>query len=223
MFVGLDVGKEEHHACALDIDGNRVYDKALPQDETRLRELLSGLQERGPVLVVVDPASLDRGVAGRGRASGGGSGGLPARKLGDAPDRRPLCPGNAKTDARDAYVIAEAARSMPHALRRVDTGDEASARSGGDRRLRRRPPPTGGGDPGREPDQRPPGPRPPRPLLGTRSWGSGSNNARRWSCWLVSAAPKVWPRRGAAGACQVVCVSDSGHMLWCSGLVIGNG
>lgn len=38
-----------------------------------------------------------------------------------------LHPGNAKTDARDAYVIAEAARSMPHALRRVDIGDEALA------------------------------------------------------------------------------------------------
>jgi transposase len=38
-----------------------------------------------------------------------------------------LHPGNAKTDARDAYIIAEAARSMPHALRRVDTGDETLA------------------------------------------------------------------------------------------------
>lgn len=38
-----------------------------------------------------------------------------------------LHPGNSKTDARDAYVIAEAARTMPHALRRVDVGDEALA------------------------------------------------------------------------------------------------
>lgn len=36
-----------------------------------------------------------------------------------------LHPGQAKTDARDAYIIAEAARTMPHAVRRVDTGDEA--------------------------------------------------------------------------------------------------
>jgi transposase len=36
-------------------------------------------------------------------------------------------PGNAKTDARDAYVIADAARTLPHTLRRVDTGDETLA------------------------------------------------------------------------------------------------
>jgi transposase len=38
-----------------------------------------------------------------------------------------LYPGNAKTDARDAYIIADAARTLPHALRRVDVGDEALA------------------------------------------------------------------------------------------------
>jgi hypothetical protein len=35
-----------------------------------------------------------------------------------------LYPGQAKTDARDAHIIADAARTMPHTLRRVDTGDE---------------------------------------------------------------------------------------------------
>ncbi|MFV0460176.1 MAG: transposase, partial [Actinomycetales bacterium] len=59
VFVGLDVGKGEHHACALDADGTRIHDKPLPQDETRLRELLTRLQQHGPVLVVVDqPASI---------------------------------------------------------------------------------------------------------------------------------------------------------------------
>ena len=36
-------------------------------------------------------------------------------------------PGNAKTDARDAFVIADAARTMPHTLRRVDLGEETLA------------------------------------------------------------------------------------------------
>jgi len=31
-----------------------------------------------------------------------------------------LYPGNAKTDARDAYIIADAARTVPDALRRLD-------------------------------------------------------------------------------------------------------
>jgi hypothetical protein len=47
--------------------------------------------------------------------------GLAMRRIAD------LHPGNAKTDARDAYVIADAARTLPHTLRRVDVGDEAPA------------------------------------------------------------------------------------------------
>jgi hypothetical protein len=35
-----------------------------------------------------------------------------------------LHPGQGKTDARDAHVIADAARTMPHTLRRVGTDDE---------------------------------------------------------------------------------------------------
>ena len=38
-----------------------------------------------------------------------------------------LHPGTAKTDARDAYVIAEAAPTMPRTLRRVDLADETLA------------------------------------------------------------------------------------------------
>jgi len=38
-----------------------------------------------------------------------------------------LYPGQAKTDARDAFIIADTARTMPHTLRRVDTGDEILA------------------------------------------------------------------------------------------------
>jgi len=47
--------------------------------------------------------------------------GLAMRRIAD------LHPGSAKTDARDAYVIAEAARTMPHTLRRVDMNDDALA------------------------------------------------------------------------------------------------
>lgn len=34
VFVGLDVGDEEHHACGLDLDGNRVHDKGSPAART---------------------------------------------------------------------------------------------------------------------------------------------------------------------------------------------
>ncbi len=38
-----------------------------------------------------------------------------------------LHPGWAKTDARDAQGIADAARTMPHTLRRLSTDDETLA------------------------------------------------------------------------------------------------
>lgn len=59
VYLGLDVGEDEHHATGLDPAGKRVHDKALPQDEAALRAVYDKLAERGPVLVVVDqPASI---------------------------------------------------------------------------------------------------------------------------------------------------------------------
>lgn len=125
VYLGLDVGKAEHHACALSAEGKRLHDKALPQDEAKLRELFTRLAAKGRVLVVVDqPASIGALAVTVARAEGLGIAYLPGLAMRRIAD---LHPGNSKTDARDAYVIAEAARTMPHALRRVDGGDEALA------------------------------------------------------------------------------------------------
>ncbi|MDR3084657.1 MAG: IS110 family transposase [Streptomyces sp.] len=125
VFLGLDVGKEEHHACGLSPHGERVHDKPLPQSEAKIRAAFEALSTRGPVLVVVDqPASIGALAVTVARDLGIDVAYLPGLAMRRIAD---LHPGNAKTDARDAYVIAEAARSMPHALRRVDTGDEALA------------------------------------------------------------------------------------------------
>lgn len=37
VFVGVDVGKGQHHAVALDRSGKRLRNKALPNDEAKLR------------------------------------------------------------------------------------------------------------------------------------------------------------------------------------------
>src|SRR3954452_10074662 len=125
VFCGLDVGKEAHHACALDVTRRRLFDAALPQDEVRLRELFSRLAEHGPVLVVVDqPNTIGALPIAVARALGLGVAYLPGLAMRRIAD---LHPGSAKTDARDAYVIADAARSLPHTLRRVDVGEEALA------------------------------------------------------------------------------------------------
>lgn len=54
MFCGVDVGKGEHHAVGLDTTGKRLFDQALPNDESRLRALFDQLATHGPPLIVVD-------------------------------------------------------------------------------------------------------------------------------------------------------------------------
>ncbi len=60
VFLGLDVGKGEHHATAITPAGKKAFDKRLPDTEPKLRELFAKLQAKhGTVLVVVDqPASI---------------------------------------------------------------------------------------------------------------------------------------------------------------------
>src|ERR687893_2574867 len=128
VFLGLDVGKGDHHAVGLDPAGRRRHDAPLPNSEPKLREVFGKLAVHGPVLVVVDqPATIGAlpvAVARACRHEVGYLPGLAMRRLAD------LYPGTAKTDARDAFVIADAARTLPHTLRRVDLGDEALAELG---------------------------------------------------------------------------------------------
>ena len=125
VFIGVDVGKGEHHAVALDRSGKRLLDKALPNDEAKLRVLITGLKAHGDILLVVDqPATIGALPVTVARAEGIQVAYLPGLALRRIAD---LHEGEAKTDARDAAIIAEAARSMPHALRALPQTDEALA------------------------------------------------------------------------------------------------
>ncbi|MEX5635470.1 IS110 family transposase [Parafrankia sp. FMc2] len=125
VFCGLDVGKETHHATALNPAGKKIHDRPLPNDEPALRQVFTQLTEAGRVLVIVDqPASIGALSIAVARQMGLDVAYLPGlamRRLAD------LHPGESKTDARDAYVIADAARTLPHTLRRVGTDDETLA------------------------------------------------------------------------------------------------
>jgi len=96
------VGKQDHHACALDAGGKRLFDAPLPQDQKRLEELFSELTAHGPVLVIVDQSNtigaLAIAVARSMDIQVAYLPGLAMRRIAD------LHPGTAKTDARDAYV-----------------------------------------------------------------------------------------------------------------------
>ncbi|MGW9550214.1 IS110 family transposase [Citricoccus zhacaiensis] len=125
VFLGVDVGKGEHHAVALDRAGKKLYDKALPNDETKMRAVIDQLTAHGTVLFVVDqPATIGALPVAVAQAAGVTVGYLPGLAMRRIAD---LHPGEAKTDARDAAIIAEAARTMPHTLRSIEVADEQVA------------------------------------------------------------------------------------------------
>ncbi|WP_176373773.1 IS110 family transposase, partial [Burkholderia pseudomallei] len=97
VFVGVDVGKGQHHAVALDRNGKRLYNKAMPNDEAKLRALISELRAHGRLLFVVDqPATIGALPVAIARDEGvmvAYLPGLAMRRIAD------LHAGEAKTDA----------------------------------------------------------------------------------------------------------------------------
>ena len=122
VFCGVDVAREAHHAVAVDRSGRKLVDRPLANDEAALRELFTELAGSGRVLVVVDqPASIGALAIAVARSMGVEVGYLPGLAMRRIAD---LYPGEGKTDARDAFVIADAARTLPHALRRVGPDEQ---------------------------------------------------------------------------------------------------
>ncbi|WP_030893414.1 IS110 family transposase, partial [Streptomyces varsoviensis] len=144
MFLGLDVGKSTHHGHGLTPAGKKVFDKPLPNSEPKLRAVFDKLTAKfTTVLVIVDqPASIGALPLTVARDSGCKVAYLPGLAMRRIAD---LYPGEAKTDAKDAAVIADAARTMPHTLPRLDHqavtwllerhGSPAALRKAGRRRL----------------------------------------------------------------------------------------
>lgn len=126
VFLGLDVGKSLHHGHGLTPAGKTVFDKPLPNSEPKMRAVLDKLTAKfGTVLMVVDqPASIGALPLTVARDAGCQVAYLPGlamRRLAQ------VSPGDAKTDAKDALVIAEAARTMAHTLRSLETSDQITA------------------------------------------------------------------------------------------------
>lgn len=96
VFIGVDVGKTDHHAVALNREGKKLLDKALPQDEAKLKEIIRSLAKHGRALFVVDqPATIGALPVAVAQAEGilvGYLPGLAMRRIAD------LHPGEAKTE-----------------------------------------------------------------------------------------------------------------------------
>lgn len=128
IFLGLDVGKTDHWACAVTKDGTKIWNRTLPNDEARIVEVYQGLRTQGTVLVVVDqPATIGALAVAVAQHLG-----IPVAYLPGLSMRRiaDMYPGTAKTDEKDAFIIADAARTMPHTLRGLQVSDEDEATLG---------------------------------------------------------------------------------------------
>jgi hypothetical protein len=147
VFLGLGVGKTAHHGHGLTPADKKVLDKPLPDSEPKLRAVLDKLTVKfGTVLVIVDqPASigaLPLTVARDADCKVAYLPGLAMRRIAD------LYPGEAKTDAKGAAVIADAARTMPPHLALGGTARRSNRRTDSAASTRtsrpRRPAPTTG-------------------------------------------------------------------------------
>ncbi len=116
-YVGIDVGKTFHWVHATDAHGTTLVSKRIDQDEQELDQVFTTLTQAGPALVVVDqPKNIGALTLACARHAGCDTMFLPGLAMRRAAG---ILPGEAKTDARDAHVIALTARIMPEALRPV--------------------------------------------------------------------------------------------------------
>jgi transposase len=124
LWAGIDAGKSEHHCVVVDVDGKRVLSRRVANDEATLGELINAvttLADGGDLTWAIDLA--------------GGGAALLITLLLDASQRLLYIPGRsvyyasgsyrgeAKSDAKDAAIIADQAR-MRRDLQPLRPGDE---------------------------------------------------------------------------------------------------
>lgn len=119
VWVGLDVGKETHFADVLDNDGERLFSRPIGNDQDDIEALLDRASRHGvPGLAIDQPGSIAQlvlAVAAEREVPVAYVPGLVMRRAAD------LYPGEAKTDRRDAYIIADTARTRRKQVHWLDT------------------------------------------------------------------------------------------------------
>ena len=122
VWIGLDVGKEDHFADVLDDDGESLFARSVANDEADLVAAIERAGEHGtPGLVIDQPGSIAQlaiAVANRHEVPVAYVPGLVMRRAAD------LYPGESKTDRRDAFVIADTGRTRRRSVHWLDTGND---------------------------------------------------------------------------------------------------
>jgi transposase len=122
VFVGVDVAKEAHYAQAITAAGKEVFHRAVANDESALEKVVADASEHGRVVFVIDlPSSCAQlllEVARQHAVPVAYVTGLQMRRAAE------LYAGSAKTDPKDAWVLADYARRHADQLVWLDVNDE---------------------------------------------------------------------------------------------------
>ena len=126
VFVGVDIAKGDHYACAVTGDGTEVLARSVRNDETSIALLIDDAAAHGAAALVIDTTSSAAALlieaAARARVPVAYVTGLAMRRAAD------LYAGAAKTDPKDALVLADYARRNADRLTWVEPSDELLAR-----------------------------------------------------------------------------------------------
>lgn len=111
IVIGLDVGKSSHWACVASRDGEVLLSAPVANRESELDSLFARFP--GALVVVDQSRNIGALALSRAKAAGMPSAYLPGLAAHEASK---LFGGDAKTDERDAMVIAKTALGIPDAL-----------------------------------------------------------------------------------------------------------
>ena len=122
VFVGVDMAKGDHYAQAISSAGDELFDRPVANDEAAIVKLIDDALTHGRAVLVVDqPASGAQLLLALARARGVPVAyvtGLAMRRAAD------LYAGAAKTDPRDAWVLADYAQRNADRLTWLDVTDD---------------------------------------------------------------------------------------------------
>jgi len=123
-YLGIDVGKRGHWAYAIDRTGGLLFSAPLANSEQDIDSMLARAGD-GCLVVVDQKRNIGLLAVRRARLKGLDVAYLPGLAMSRA---AALFPGDAKTDERDAEVIARTALGIPGALRSVPDEDSRTER-----------------------------------------------------------------------------------------------
>jgi transposase len=126
VFVGIDMAKETHYAQAITTTGDELFHRPVSNDEAAIVKIITDAQTLGRVVLVIDmpssPAQLLLAIARQHNVAVAYVTGLQMRRAAE------LYSGSAKTDPRDAWVLADFARRHADRLAWLQIDDDLLAK-----------------------------------------------------------------------------------------------